>query len=98
MEVEAIEGSFYCVVVFPFAPIFCAIAMTLPPASHLAIQGRKSDYIFAGVSIDAQCRVDFDLPISVESHRCCLRGGCAATRNQSRLCVRATRGKAETKP
>src|SRR5258708_7070979 len=57
MEVETIESSFHCIVVFPFAPIFCAIAMTVPPVSHLAIQGCKSDCIVAMVVLAAQCRV-----------------------------------------
>jgi hypothetical protein len=52
-------------VFFPFAPLVCAIAMTLPPASHLAIQGRKPDRIVACVRIAAHCRVYFDLTISV---------------------------------
>jgi hypothetical protein len=65
MEVETIEVCYYCAVVFPFAPGICAISMTLPPASHLAIQSRKPDRIVARVCIAAQCRVDFKLPVGV---------------------------------
>jgi hypothetical protein len=67
MKVEAIEGSFHCVVVFSIAPMFCPITMTMPPMSHLAIQSRKSSRIIASVSITTQCRVNFKLPISVYS-------------------------------